>query len=534
MAKTKDCQTKQKLKVQDKLSNRYWRLNNLYWILDDQSQKVKFKFNAVQYALYTALHWLNVILKSRQHGITTFMCIYFLDACLFNSNTRAGIVAHKLKDAQRIFRDKIKFAYDNLPESIKAERYALKDDAGELLLSNNSSIYVGVSMRSGTLQYLLVSEYGWLCAHAAGKAREIKAGTMETVHEGGMIVIESTAVGMGNDFHKMCKLSQSNDNDKLTRMDYKFHFFPWYIKPENTLAPDGVIISEELNEYFRKIEAVTGDKIDLPHRAWYTKKKEVLGSDIYKEHPSTPDEAFIASLEGAYFGLEMVKAKEQGRIGYYPWENGTKVFTFWDIGSIHTAIWYWQFIQAEVRAIDFYYDNTGQGIAALAKLVLDKPYMYAQHWSGWDLNPDSGPNRKNPVSGELIKDEAKELGIDFHILPKYSFDDRIRAVRDNVLPKAKFNEETCPVGIAALFNYRKSKNQALSTDDRPVYSKDPEHGPECHIADAYGHGALAFVDNIIIDGVRLGKVAPIVAGMALQHSPYDDAHILTRGLPALR
>ena len=91
-----------------KLSDRRWRLNNLYWIVDEQGDPVKFVMNPVQKRLYDRMWWLNVIPKSRQHGITTFIALFILDACLFNSNTRAGIIAHRLQDAKKILRDKRK------------------------------------------------------------------------------------------------------------------------------------------------------------------------------------------------------------------------------------------------------------------------------------------------------------------------------------------------------------------------------------------------------------------------------------------
>ena len=59
-----------------------------------------------------------------------------------------------------------------------------KDAADELLFSNNSSIRVGVSMRSGTLQYLHISEYGQVCARFPEKAREIRTGALNTVQAG--------------------------------------------------------------------------------------------------------------------------------------------------------------------------------------------------------------------------------------------------------------------------------------------------------------------------------------------------------------
>jgi len=534
MVALKDCPEKKHVSqvLEEHLGDRYWRLNNLYWIMDDEGNKIKFHMNPVQYVLYTSLWWLNIVLKSRQHGVTTFVCIMFLDACLFNSNVRAGIVCHKLEDAKRIFRDKIKYAYRHLPVDIKAERPVLKDDACELQLGNNSSLYVGVSMRSGTLQYLHVSEYGWLSSHAAPKAKEIKSGAMETVHENGVIVIESTAEGIGDDFHLMCQEAHKKklEHTELTRLDYKFHFFPWYKKDENVLT-DEVAISAEMEDYFRRIERITGDTISLPHRRWYVKKKETLRRLIFKEHPSTPEEAFQTAIEGAYFAHEMIAAKEQGRIGNYRWDKRAQVFTFWDVGSIHTAIWWWQFVRDEIRVIDMTYDNTGQGLSHHIQMVKNKPYVYGEHWTGWDMDPDEGSNRKNPVTGKIIKDEASGLGINFRILPKCGFNDRIEAGR-LALDKCYFNEATTEVGISALFNFRQAVNKAMTTDEKVVYAKDPAPGPECHIADAFTHGALAYIQHIYVGGVPVGSTAArLPAGHGTE--PYDQ-NTLLRGMRAGR
>jgi hypothetical protein len=228
-----DCRTKQRAKT---LGNRFWRLNHLYYILNEQGEKVLFVMNAVQKVLYFALWWLNIIPKSRQHGITTFIAIFMLDACLFNSGIRAGIIAHKLTDAKKIFRDKIHYAYDHLPDDLKACRSLVKDDAQELMFSNNSGIYVATSMRSGTLQYLHISEYGWICTHAPQKAAEIKAGAMETVHDKGFIFIESTFEGPNGDFPEMCAEAElvRQLGRELGPLDYKIHFFAWQLRVFST------------------------------------------------------------------------------------------------------------------------------------------------------------------------------------------------------------------------------------------------------------------------------------------------------------
>src|SRR5437773_2111081 len=100
-------------------SGRLWRLKNLYQITDRCGRRVTFTMNSAQEALYHSMHRQNVILKSRQRGFTTFIQLFMLDACLFNLDIRAGTIAHTLPDARAIFRDKIRFPYDNLPDGLK-------------------------------------------------------------------------------------------------------------------------------------------------------------------------------------------------------------------------------------------------------------------------------------------------------------------------------------------------------------------------------------------------------------------------------
>ena len=182
-----------------------WRLSNLYTITDKSGQRVPFRPNTAQLALLDDLHTANIILKARQLGFTTLCCLIYLDACIFTPNTRAGVIAHKLDDAKVIFRDKIKYPYDQLDEGLRAAVPAVQDSADTLTFGNNSSIRVSTSMRSGTLQYLHVSEFGKICAQYPDKAREIVTGALNTVEAGQFIVIESTAEGQEGAFYRMCQ-----------------------------------------------------------------------------------------------------------------------------------------------------------------------------------------------------------------------------------------------------------------------------------------------------------------------------------------
>jgi hypothetical protein len=200
-------------RLKGQLSDPRWRLNNLYWITNKEGSRVQFKLNWAQESLLNDLHYCNIVLKARQLGFTTFIQIFMLDQCLFNSNIRAGTIAHRLDDARTIFRDKIRYPYDNLPEALRNARPLLSDSAEELVLSNNFSIRVGTSLRSGTLQYLHISEYGKLCAQFADKAREVRTGALNTLQAGQVVFIESTAEGKEGHFFEMCEAAQAKQLD---------------------------------------------------------------------------------------------------------------------------------------------------------------------------------------------------------------------------------------------------------------------------------------------------------------------------------
>ena len=502
MAKTKEnCQKTTTKILQEHLEDRYWRLNNLYYILDEQSNKILFVMNTVQLMLYRMLWWLNIIPKSRQHGMTTFISIFMLDACLFNDNQRAGIIAHKLTDAKKIFRDKIKYAYDNLPADLKAEITLLKDDSLELLFSNNSSIYVGTSMRSGTLQMLHVSEYGWICTHATKKAAEIKAGAMETVHEGGMIFLESTVEGPAGDFPDMCRKAELNrvSGKELGPMDYKIHFFAWWQKPSNVTEPKYVHISTKMRDYFDKVERICNTTLTLPQRAWYTAKKVILGSLIWGQHPSTLEEAFLSKVIGSYYGESFAWLHEQGRIGDVPHNPAYPVYVICDPG--YTSAW-WAIQVMPTGYVHFlrYFEDTGKDFGYYATVLArwKDEYGYRFKCNGYAYAPyDIDNNQYKLVDGGGLLEVARRAGIDF-VQMDMETDVLLGIAKTNqFLKMCRFSEEGCEIGINKCKSYHESINAQMSTDDKPVFTGIPAKDGNDHAADClrYVRKAIPLIES---------------------------------------
>jgi len=110
-----------------------------YSIVDKQGHIVPFVPNVTQEELAGLLHGRDIILKARQRGITTLMCLIALDECLFIPNWNAAIIAHRLTDAKTIFDSKVRFPYDNLPDSLKERIPTVRDASDTLHFANGSS-----------------------------------------------------------------------------------------------------------------------------------------------------------------------------------------------------------------------------------------------------------------------------------------------------------------------------------------------------------------------------------------------------------
>jgi hypothetical protein len=458
-----------------------WRLNNLYWITTKEGNRVKFEPNWAQQRFLDDMHAMNVILKARQLGMTTFIQVFMLDQVVWNSNVKAGTIAHTLGDAMAIFEEKVKYPYDNLPEGIRNARGRIRDSRSELALNNNSSIRVGTSMRSGTLNYLHVSEYGKLCAKFPEKAREVRTGALNTVQAGQWVAVESTAEGQEGGFYEMCSKARSlhRCGTRLTELDFKFHFFPWWKEPAYRISPEGVVIGADYERYFDDLEARHGIVTDAAQRAWYVKKAGDQLGDMKREYPSTADEAFEASVEGAYYGAWLEAAETQGRIGEFKAEPDYPVHTVWDLGvGDSTAIWFFQILPGEVRVLG-YFEASGEGLPFYADLV--KSWYKAHGWSrdgAIDFVPHDARVREWGTKKTRLE-QMTEAFLNPRIPASMNVDDGINAVRA-ILPQCRFDAKGTAEGLKALKAYRKAWN-----DEAGCWRNEPLHNWASHGADAF-------------------------------------------------
>lgn len=456
-----------------------WRLSNLYWITDENGKRIRFQPNTAQLRIIDDLHFRNIILKARQLGFTTFFSLYYLDQCVFTPDTRAGVIAHRLDDAKVIFRDKIKFPYDNLDDAIRFANPATQDSADTLTFRNNSSIRVSTSMRSGTLQFLHVSEFGKICSVYPEKAREIITGAIPAVSKDGFVAIESTAEGQEGAFYDMTQTARrkADSGEALTSLDYKFHFFPWHDDPRYALDDETVKIGADDERYFAKL-ASDGIKLSLAQKRWYVKMSESLGGDMKREFPATPNEAFEQALEGAYFTHQIAAATKTGRIGTFPLDIKTPVNTFWDLGRNDlNTIWLHQFVDGFHRFVG-YYENSGEFIGHyvswLKEWARERDVSFGDHYLPHDGDRES-LFLENGQRGVM---DALGFRPKFVARPKLK-GDAIEAAR-GIFPKCQFDEAGCQGGLKRLKNYRKEWDE-----ERGVWRDRPRHDENSHGADSF-------------------------------------------------
>jgi hypothetical protein len=461
------------------LTDPWWRLNNLYYIVDKNGKKCLFKCNWAQKQLYDNMWYCNIILKARQLGMSTFVCLLFLDRCLFNSNVSAGILAHTLEDAAHMFK-RVKFAYDCLPEEIRSLRTASTDSARELVFSNNSSLRVGTSMRGSTFQYLHISEFGKISATDPSKAREIVTGSLNTLASGQYCFIESTAEGREGAFFEMCKQAQDLQNSKksLSKMDYRFHFFPWYECPDYVLN-DPVPIPQDMEDYFK---ALSDQDINLlpEQKYWYLKKQATQQDDMKREYPSTPEEAFETAITGAYYAKQLDLVRMDGRITKLYYNEELPVHSAWDLGyGDSTAIWLFQVEGKKIHLLE-YIENSNEPLTYYIKLLKAKNYVWGKH-----LVPHDAKNHEYG-SGLTRIEIARKNGFAFSVVRDLSIDEGIDSVR-YLFNRLWFDEEKCNRGIVALDNYRRSWNKTQGH-----WGSNPCHNSSSHCADALRALACGF------------------------------------------
>jgi hypothetical protein len=469
------------------LGDQAWRLDRLYTVTDKNGRKVPFRMNWAQREIFEGLHSNNLILKARQLGCSTLINLLMLDTCLFNANIECGVIAHAEDAAKRLFQRNVKEPLDALPESLRALNPVVSDSAHLVRFANGSSIAVATSLRGSSPQILHVSEFGKICARYPDRAREVVTGSLEAVGEGNLTFVESTAEGSDGYFYEYCMAARALADSGKAPMsaDFKFFFFPWWREPSYASTAQQPF-DDGLHDYFEKL--CVEHRIDLTpeQKNWYAAKRARLDDDVYREYPSTPDESFRASLDGAYYAAQIARARREGRIAQYPPDPRYPFRVYADLGiADDTCLLFEQCVRGQHRIFDFV-ENANEPIQWYVNkiqehlrsgLVLDKVYL------------PHDARKRDLASGKSLEDVVLALGLrPVEVLPATDVAVGIQAVRDR-LTATCFNEPRTAALVKHLENYRREWNARLG-----AWSDRPRHDEHSHAADAFRYFAVVEQD----------------------------------------
>lgn len=239
-----------------------------------------------------------MVLKARQHGVTTGEVLSQLDKVMFTENFTACILAHEDDGIAKIFNTP-RNAYKLMPDNLKPELDRGGGSKYEMFFPKiNSRIYCDLESRGDTIHWLHVSEAAFM------DQKRLNA-TLQAVPIDGIVTIETTPNGLENFFYEMWADNESN---------YEKFFFPWFFNPEYKIDTDVLYRPTEEEKKFIESTKLSFQMNISPSQINYRRfKQEELKKEYIQEYPEDDITCFIHSgrtvVNQALFTLLIEKTK---------------------------------------------------------------------------------------------------------------------------------------------------------------------------------------------------------------------------------
>jgi len=200
-----------------------------------------------------------------------------------------------------------------------------------------SNFGVALSGRSGTYQYIHISEFAKLSKQFPQRATEVMSGTLPAVPFDGYVFIESTAEGATGEFYDEFQTALgtlSKKSEALYNVQFYPHFYNW---TWDDMEMDGVteIIPIEAMERgninweeYQKTHGLTDKEMTYYYKRWLGFKKNL--DKLNQEYPTTIEEAFVSTGK-PYFDIRKVvkEIAEASEPKYYE-VNATRLQEVYD------------------------------------------------------------------------------------------------------------------------------------------------------------------------------------------------------------
>ncbi|QEY34695.1 hypothetical protein FL966_06290 [Caproiciproducens galactitolivorans] len=236
-------------KLKKIISNPILYIQNFMKVVDKSGNVVKFELNPQQKYLLENMDKYNIVLKSRQLGITTLSCAKSIYLASTKPYTTCLLMSYSIESASQIF-DKLKELYFNMPEAIRIPIIA--NNKKELRFINGSKVVVATCgnkdvARGATIRYAHLSEVAFMKDTVEKQLLAIE----QALTPNGQIILESTANGM-NYFQSLWNKAERKENM------YKPFFFSW-INDKMMFATE----YKQFSDRYIEIHGVLPDETEL-------------------------------------------------------------------------------------------------------------------------------------------------------------------------------------------------------------------------------------------------------------------------------
>lgn len=155
-------------------------------------------------------HRFNIVLKSRQLGISTLAACYAVWLAVFYKDKNILVIATKLAVAQNFIK-KVKVALKSMPKWLLLPEITASNRQG-VEFSNGSTIKAVPTSddagRSEALSLLIIDEAAFIRNFS-----ELWMGLYSTLSTGGRAIILSTPNGIGDKYHELCTAAENGENE---------------------------------------------------------------------------------------------------------------------------------------------------------------------------------------------------------------------------------------------------------------------------------------------------------------------------------
>ena len=366
--------TKEELFYHKLQNDKKWYMEKFLKIRDKKSKLISFTLNNAQNIVMDLIEKCEredklkryIVLKARQMGLSTlFEGLIFQDTST-NTFKNSMIIAHEDKATQNLFsmsklfldelpdviRPMIKYSNEKAlvfenPSNVMSEKKEVPGLRSKITVATAGTTEAG---RSATIHNLHASEVAFF-----PDAKLTMLGLLQSVPDelNTMVVLESTANGVGDWFHEMWQKATRGENEFVPI------FLPWFIDPGYTRP---FRTEAEKEQFIKEISSISRDSngneyrtyeyelmvkhnLTLEQMNWrkYTIANKCQGDEVLflQEYPSTPEEAFI-STGRPKFSIKALKKYQtitrKPRRGYLQKDANGRV-AFIDDSKGYVSIW---------------------------------------------------------------------------------------------------------------------------------------------------------------------------------------------------